>query len=154
MADLSGTESIEIAAPLERCFEVIADVERAPEWQGAMRSAAAVEHDEAGRPVLVETQIDALVARVKLLLRFDYSEPHSMTWTRESGDLKSLAGAWHLEDLGNGLTRATYNLEIGLNRALSLLRKGVRGPAEAKVRELLARRPVEGLKREAESLAG
>jgi hypothetical protein len=153
MADLEGSSSIEIDAPIDHCWRVIADVERAPEWQGSMKTAEAVERDDEGRPRLVETKIDALVASVTVLLRFDYSEPTGMRWTRERGDLKSLVGSWELEDLGGGRTRATYSLEIGLNRALSLLRKGVRGPAESKVRDLLTNRPVEGLKREAERLS-
>jgi carbon monoxide dehydrogenase subunit G len=152
MADLEGSASIEIDAPIDHCWEVIADVERAPEWQGAMKSAEALERDAEGRPTLVETKIDALVASVKVCLRFEYDEPAGMRWTRERGDLKSLVGWWELEDLGGDRTRATYSLEIGLNRALGLLRKGVRGPAEAKVRDLLTNRPVEGLKREAEAL--
>jgi uncharacterized protein YndB with AHSA1/START domain len=150
VGDLEGSSSIDIDAPIERCFEIIADVERAPEWQGAMQKARALDYDAQGRPVLVETQINALVANVSVWLRFDYFEPIGMSWRRERGDLRSLSGAWQLEDRGSGRTRATYSLEIGLNRALALLRKGVRGPAEAKVRELLAVRPVEGLKREAE----
>ena len=150
MADLEGSSWIDIDAPIERCFEIIADVERAPKWQGAMQSAQALEYDAQGRAVLVETHIHVIVANVTLLLRFDYFEPAGMRWTRERGDLKSLSGAWQLEDLGGGRTRATYSLEIGLNRTLALLRKGVRGPVEAKVRELLTNHPVEGLKREAE----
>jgi len=150
MADLEGSSSIEIEAPIERCFEIIADVERAPEWQGAMQTAKAHEYDAQGRALLVETQIHAVVASVTLWLRFDYFEPTAMRWTRERGDLESLCGAWQLEDRGGGRTLATYSLEIGLNRALRLIRKGVRGPAEEKVRALLTSRPVEGLKREAE----
>ena len=150
MADLEGSSWIDIDAPIERCFEIIADVERAPEWQGAMQKAQALTYDDRGRPVLVETQIHAIVARVTVWLRFDYFEPTGMRWTRERGDLESLSGAWQLQDRGDGRTRATYSLEIGLTRTLGLLRKGVRGPAEAKVRELLTNRPVEGLKREAE----
>ena len=150
MADLEGSSWIDIDATIERCFDIIADVERAPAWQGAMQKAQALEYNAQGRPILVETHIDAIVAKVTVWLRFDYVEPTGMRWTRERGDLKSLSGAWQLEDRGGGRTRATYSLEIGLNRALALLRKGVRGPAEAKVRELLTNRPVEGLKREAE----
>ncbi len=150
MADLEGSSSIDIDAPIERCFEIIADVERAPKWQGAMQKAQALEYDARGRPVLVETHINVIVATVALLLRFEYFEPTGMGWARERGDLKALSGAWQLEDRGAGRTRATYSLEIDLNRALGLLRKAVRGPAEAKVRELLVSHPVEGLKREAE----
>ena len=50
----------------------------------------------------------------------------------------------------DGRTLATYALDISLNRALALLRKGVRGPAETRVRSLLVERPLEGLKRVAE----
>jgi hypothetical protein len=151
VADLEGRESIEIGAPIERCFEIAADLDRVPEWHGSMKTARVIERHDDGRARLVEGEMDALVARVKLTLSFSYAEPHEVRWTRASGDLRSLDGWWEFEDLGGELTRATYCLEIGLNRTLSLLRKGVRGPAEAKVRQLLAHRPVEGLKREAEA---
>lgn len=149
MGDLSGEATIEIAAPPERCFAIAADIERAPEWQGAMRSARALERDGDGRPRLVETEIDALVAGVTLVLRFDYDEPRGLGWQRERGDLKGLAGSWRFEPAHGG-TLATYAFDISLNRTLALLRKGVRGPAEARVRSLLVDRPLEGLKREAE----
>ena len=153
MADLSGSHSLEIDAPVERVFAIAADVERAPEWQGAMKTATALEHDDAGRPTLVETELDSSVAKHRLTLRFDYDEPAGMTWSRETGDLKSLEGSWRFDDLGGGRTRATYSLDIGLNRGLSLLAKTVKGPVEARVRQLLAHRPVEGLKARAEAAA-
>ena len=107
MGDLSGEASIEIAAPVDRCFAIAADVERAPEWQGAMRSARALQSGAGGRPVLVETEIDALVAKVTLLLRFDYDEPGGLRWRREGGDLKGLQGSWRFAAAGDGRTLAT-----------------------------------------------
>ena len=151
MSDLSGAASVEIAAPVERCFLIAADIERAPEWQGAMRSARSLEAHADGRPAIVETEIDALVAKLSLVLRFDYDEPRGLSWRRERGDLKDLEGSWRFEPVSDEATLATYSLDIRLNRALSLLRKGVRGPAEARVRALLVERPLAGLKREAES---
>ena len=151
MADLEGSHTLEIDAPIERVFEIAADVERAPDWQGVMRSAEALERHDDGRPSLVATEIDSTVAKHKLELRFDYDEPKGMTWSRVGGDLKSLEGRWDFEDLGDGRTRATYSLEIGLPRALSLMAKTVKGPAREKIRGLLANRPVEGLKAEAEA---
>ncbi len=150
MADLSGSHTMEIDAPIERCFEIAADIERAPEWQGAMKSARTLERDAGGRPSLVETQIDSSVAKHTLVLRFSYDEPRGLTWTRESGDLKSLDGSWRFEDVGDGRTRATYALDIGVGRKLGLLVRTVKGPVEARVRALLANRPVEGLKERAE----
>jgi ribosome-associated toxin RatA of RatAB toxin-antitoxin module len=151
MPDLEGSESIEIAAPIERCFEIAADVERAPEWQGTMQAARALERGSDGRPSLVETELDASVAKLEVHLRFSYGEPDRIDWRRERGDLKALEGSWRFEQLGDGRTRATYSLEIGLNRTLSLLSKGIRGPAEDRIRDLLLRRPVEGLKQCAET---
>jgi uncharacterized membrane protein len=150
MADLNGSHTLEIDAPIERVFAIAADVEHAPEWQGAMKSAKALDHDEAGRPTLVETELDSSVAKHKLTLRFRYDEPTEVTWSREKGDLKSLEGSWQFDDLGGGRTRATYSLDIGLNRGLSLIAKTVKGPVEARIRQLLANRPVEGLKARAE----
>src|SRR3954471_3316012 len=121
MADLSGSHSLEIDAPVERVFAIAADIERAPAWQGAMKTARALEHDDAGRPTLVEAELDSSVVKHNLTLRFAHDEPAGMAWSREAGDLKSLEGSWLFEDLGGGRTLATYSLDIGLNRKLSLL---------------------------------
>jgi hypothetical protein len=84
-------------------------------------------------------------------LRFSYEEPHGVRWTRESGDLKSLEGSWRFEERGDGLTLATYTLEIGVGRRLAMLVKTVRGPVRQRVESLLTDRPVEGLKARAEA---
>ena len=104
MADIEGSHTLEIDAPIEVCFDIAADVENAPDWQGAMKSAKALEHDDEGRPTLVDMEIDSGVTKNRLLLRFAYDEPNGMTWSRESGDLKSLEGRWTFEDLGDGRT--------------------------------------------------
>lgn len=150
MADLTGSESRDIGAPIQRVFDIAADIERAPEWQGVMRSVEVIERDGDGRASLVDVELDAGVVKNAIRMRFTYDEPHGLEWTRESGDLKSLHGSWSFDDLGEGRTRATYSLEIGLNRALSLLRRTIRGPAESRIRSLLTERPVEGLKERAE----
>ena len=99
-----------------------------------MRSARALAA-RAGRPAAAGgDRIDALVATVTLLLRFDYDEPGGLDWCREGGDLKGLQGSWRFAPAGDGRTLATYALDISLNRALGLLRKGVRGPAQSRVR--------------------
>lgn len=134
MGTLGGTASTEIDAPLEEVWAVVEDVLSAPEWQGGLISMEAIETDADGRPTLVETVNDAKVRQVKSRVRFDYSEaPHRLTWTQEKGDIKSLDGAWDLEDLG-GRTRATYTLEGDPGRVLGML---VRGPVEDAIRGML-----------------
>ena len=69
------------------------------------------------------------------------------------GDLQSLDGSWHFQEQGDGLTLATYTLEIGVNRRLGMLVRTVRGPVRARIESLLTDRPVEGLKARAEAAA-
>jgi uncharacterized protein YndB with AHSA1/START domain len=150
MADLEGSRSIEIAAPVERCFAIAADLDHVPEWHGAMSEVEVLERDADGRATLVESEMDASVTRVKMRLRFSYDEPTGVRWTRESGDLRSLDGSWRFEEAGDGLTLATYTLEIGLGRRLAMLVRTVRGPVRDRVESLLTDRPAEGLKTRAE----
>jgi ribosome-associated toxin RatA of RatAB toxin-antitoxin module len=150
MADLEGTRSIEIAASPEWCFAIAADVDRVPEWHGAMKHVEVLDRDGDGRATLVESEIDATVARVRVRLRFSYDEPQGLDWTRESGDLRSLVGSWRFEEHGDGMTLATYALEIGVGRRLAMLVRTVRGPVRNRIEALLADRPVQGLKVRAE----
>ena len=147
MGMITGERTVEIDAPIEHCFQIAADVERAPEWQGSLRRVNVLEQDADGRPKLVETKSDAKVREVSARLRFSYEEPTAIRWTQEKGDTKSLRGWWRFEDLG-GRTRASYGLEADPGRVLGML---LRGPVEARVRDFLLGGAAEGLKQRAES---
>jgi uncharacterized protein YndB with AHSA1/START domain len=147
MAHLGGSASAEIDAPLERVWAVIEDVMTAPEWQGGLDRMTALERDADGRPMLVETENDIKVRRIKAHVRFRYEGPTRLSWTQEKGDMKSVEGAWDLEDLGNGRTHATYTLDADPGRVLGLV---IRGPVEAATRAIFVNgRPGE-LKRRVE----
>jgi carbon monoxide dehydrogenase subunit G len=147
MGNIGGSASVEIDAPLEDVWAVVQDVITAPEWQGGLDKMTAVEHDAENRPTLVETENDIKVKRVKARIRFRYEGPALLAWTQEKGDMKSVEGAWELEDLGNGRTRATYRLDADPGRMLGLV---IRGPVEAATRAIfVSGRPGE-LKRRVE----
>lgn len=101
MADLEGTRSIEIAAPRERRFAIAADLDHVPEWHGAMVGVEVLKRDGAGRATVVESEMNATVAHVRMRLRFSYDEPMGLRWTRESGDLRSLDGSWLFQAHGD-----------------------------------------------------
>ena len=145
---IEGERTAEIGAPVERCFEIAADIEGAPEWQGSLQEVEVLERDEQKRATLVETKSDAKVKSVRALLRFSYEEPTRIEWVQEKGDTKSLRGWWDLEDLGGRRTRATYALEADPGRMLGML---LRGPAESAVRDFLLGGAAEGLKKKAET---
>jgi uncharacterized protein YndB with AHSA1/START domain len=145
MARMGGTASAEIDAPLDRVWAVVEDVLSAPEWQGGLVAVSPLERDAEGRPTLVETESDVKVRHVKTQVRFSYQPPTRLAWTQEKGDLKSVEGAWTLEDIGDGRTRATYSLESDPGRVLGML---IRGPVEGAVRAVLVNaRPGELKKR-------
>jgi uncharacterized membrane protein len=147
MGNISGERSVEIDAPIERCFEIAADIQNAPEWQGSLKDVDVIERDGDRRALLVETESDAKVKTVKSVLRFSYEEPTAIRWVQEKGETKSLTGAWTFEDLGGGRTRATYALDADPGRVLGML---LRGPAEGKVRDFLLGNAADGLKERAE----
>jgi uncharacterized membrane protein len=148
MGTISGERSVEIDAPMERCYEIASDINHAPEWQGSLKDVEVLERDGEKRALIVETESDAKVKTVKATLRFSYEPPTAIRWVQEKGDTKSLIGSWTFEDLGSGRTRATYALEADPGRMLGML---LRGPAEAKVRDFLLGDAADGLKQRAEA---
>jgi carbon monoxide dehydrogenase subunit G len=134
MGKLGGEASTEVDAHIEEVWEVVVDIETAPEWQNGFESIEVIERDADGRVLVALTESDAKVRTVKTRLRFSYTEPHRVEWHQEKGDLKSLVGAWELEDLGDNRTRATYRLEGDPGRVLGML---IRGPVEDRIREIL-----------------
>jgi uncharacterized membrane protein len=148
MGMIRGEKSVEIEAPVERCFEIAADIDNAPEWQGSLKEVDVLSRDAKGRAEVVNTKSDAKVKTVSTRLRFAYHPNDRIAWTQEKGDLKSLEGWWTLEDLGEGRTRATYGLAADPGRMLGLL---LMGPAESAVRDFLLGGAAAGLKQHAES---
>ncbi len=115
-----------------------------------MTGVEVLERNGDGLATVVESTINVIVASVRVRLRFSYGKPSGLQWTRESGDLRSLDGWWRFEER-DGVTVATYGLEIGVSRRLSVLVRTIRGPLRDRLEALLADRPVEGLKAQAES---
>jgi uncharacterized membrane protein len=147
MGVITGERSVEIAAPAQRCYEIAADWEHAPEWQESLKDVEVLERDAEGRPALVQTKSDAKVKTVRTTLRASYEPPHAVRWVQEKGEVKSLEGSWTFDELGEGRTRATYALATDPGRMLGLL---LRGPAEGMVRGFLLGSAAEGLKERAE----
>jgi uncharacterized membrane protein len=148
MGTIRGERTVEVDAPVERVFEIAADIEHAPEWQKSLTDVEVLERDGERRAKSVETESNASVRTIRSRLRFEYEPLSAITWDQERGDVKALRGWWHFEDLGGGRTRATYGLEVDPGRMLGLL---LRGPAEGKVRDFLVGGAAEGLKERAEA---
>jgi len=145
--NLTGSSTAEIEAPLERVWTVVADVEKAPDWQGGLKSMHATQRDGDGRAILCESESDAKVRSLKSTVRFSYDAPTKLGWTQEKGELKSVVGSWDLQDLGDARTRATYSLEVDLGRVLGMV---IRGPLVDVLRGMLINARAGELKRHVE----
>jgi carbon monoxide dehydrogenase subunit G len=147
VANLTGSSTAEIEAPLARVWAVVEDVEKAPEWQGGLKAMRAVERDAQRRAILCESESDAKVRTIKSTVRFSYDPPTKLAWEQEKGELKSVVGSWELQDLGDGRTRSTYSLEVDLGRVLGMV---IRGPMVDVLRGMLINARAGELKRAAE----
>jgi uncharacterized membrane protein len=147
MGVLEASWTVEIDAPLQRCYDIAADIEAAPEWQGTLEDVEVLERDAEKRAQVVETLSDATVKKVRTRLRFAYDPPGGITWEQEKGDMKWLTGSWEFTELGDDRTKAVYALRADPGRMLGML---LRGPVEGKVKEHLTKGAAEGLKTYAE----
>jgi uncharacterized membrane protein len=139
--------TLEIAAPIETCFEAITDYETFPTWQSAVVDTEVLDHDDRGRGSKVRLFIDAKVRRVDYTLSYRYDEPTRIEWDFVEGNgIDGADGHYAFEELGDGRTRATYKLGLGLALPLP-------GMVARRAHSSTLKRSVEDLKREAERRA-
>jgi len=109
---ISGESAGEVPASIGRCWAVVEDLSRAPEWQQGLSSVTVIERDPAGRPLVCDTVIDAKFREVRCRVRCSFEPSRRMTFERISGEVPQLRGSWELESLGPELTRAVYALAV------------------------------------------
>jgi ribosome-associated toxin RatA of RatAB toxin-antitoxin module len=109
---IRGESTAEVPASIERCWSVVEDLSRAPEWQQGLRSVTVVERDPEGRPLVCDTVIDAKFREVRCRVRCSFEPPRRMAFERISGEVHELRGSWELEPLGHERTRAVYALAV------------------------------------------
>ncbi len=110
---LGGECSVEVKFGIDRCWALIADVERAPRWQRTLESLVVVTRDECGRALLCDTVSDGRITKVRVRVQMRYEEPHALRWAQvQSEDLDAMHGSWTLEELGPSLTRVRYSLAL------------------------------------------
>ena len=147
MAPLTGTATVTIDAPLDRCYEIAADVDHIDEWQEGVVAVEVLERDAEGRALVAEITNDAKIREVKVRVQFSYDAPNGLSWKQVKGDLKSLEGSWSFSASG-GVTTATYDLAIDPGRVLGML---ARGPVVDRIRDLMVNARPEQLKQRAEA---
>jgi ribosome-associated toxin RatA of RatAB toxin-antitoxin module len=111
-----ATEHMSVTAPPERCYTVVADIERYPEWAADIKEVTVDERDGEGRPSLVTFRAAAFGRSTSYTLRYDYGEaPRALAWRLTRGDITTkLDGNYVFEGAEGGGTDVTYHLEVEL----------------------------------------
>jgi len=144
MTLLTGTSEAEIGAPIEQCWEVIADVAGAPRWQHGLERVDVLERDFEGRVVLCDTVTDARFTKVHCRVQVAYDPPFRVTFTRvSSDDVDVMDASWELGELPGGRTRAAWRMAVDPG-PVGLLAK----PLERALRPLVVGRRAQELARE------
>ena len=112
----TATESITIAAPLDKVWEIATDLENYPTWTHDVKEVVITTRDDEGRPHEVEFRTSALGRSTHYTLEYDYtSAPRRLAWSMVKGDIqRSIDGAFIFQPTDDGNTHVQYDLAIEL----------------------------------------
>jgi uncharacterized membrane protein len=147
MADTS-TQSIAIAAPVDRIAAVICDFPRYPEWVSAVKAVDVLEEYEDGYAYRVHFVLDAGVASDQYTLEYEYADDISrIQWhlSEPSRLQRAQQGSYDIADNGDGTATVTYTLSVEL--AIAML-----GMFKRKAEKMIMDTALKELKRRVESL--
>jgi len=105
-----------LTASPERCFAVVADIERYPDWAADIKDVTVHERDDQGRPALVSFRAAAFGRSTSYTLAYDYAQaPRVLAWRLTTGDITTkLDGSYVFDPAEGGGTEITYHLEVEL----------------------------------------
>ena len=99
----TATESITIAAPLDKVWEIATDLEQYPIWTHDVKEVVITSRDDEGRPHEVEFRTSALGRSTHYTLEYDYtSAPKKLAWSMVKGDIQRVAAGHATADGDRG----------------------------------------------------
>ena len=102
-------------APPERCYEVVLDFERYPEWVADIKHVEVLARDAHGRGTKVAFRAAAMGRSTSYTLAYDYSAaPREVSWVLEKGDITRRLDGTYVFEPSNGGTEVTYHLAVEL----------------------------------------
>lgn len=105
-------QTLEIDAPAEDLYDVVADVSLYPEWATGVKEAEVLETDAEGRVVRARFVLEGFIKEIRYVLRYHHDRPNSLSWTsEESDDLKMMEGSYTFNS-SDGATEVIYALTV------------------------------------------
>jgi carbon monoxide dehydrogenase subunit G len=115
MAEQTSGE-IEIKATPDEVLEVILDFDAYPTWANGVKKCEVTKKDSKGRPSEVYMEVGSMGFGSKQTLKYSYKAKNTgLSWasTKAEGAVKSIAGAYGLEETDDG-TRVSYSTTMEL----------------------------------------
>ena len=113
-----ATETLVVAAPMNRVLAVIRDVKSQPSWVKEVLEAEILAKHDDGTPATAHFTATSPVGNDSYTLTYEHA-PDAMTWSLVKGRLQTgQDGAYMLRDLGHGETEVTFDLTIRHNLPL------------------------------------
>jgi ribosome-associated toxin RatA of RatAB toxin-antitoxin module len=115
MADRTESSIVVDAAPAD-VMAVIADFAAYPEWTGAVKEAEVRATASNGRAKEVWFDLDAGAIKDQYTLGYAWKADREVRWHLVEAEniVKSMDGAYLLEDNGDGSTNVTYQLAVDI----------------------------------------
>lgn len=145
MAERTESSITVDAAPAE-VMAVIADFEAYPQWTGAVKQTEVRSTGADGRAREVWFELDAGAIKDSYTLAYSWGGDREVRWELVEAEqiVKTMDGAYLLEDAGDGATRVTYRLVVDVRIPMlgMIKRKAEKVIIDTALRELKKR--VEG----------
>lgn len=105
-------QTLEIDAPAEILYDVVADIASYPEWATGVKEVDVLETNEDGEVLKARFIVEGFIKEIEYILSYTHDRPNSLSWTSiESPDVKMLEGSYtfHADD---GSTEVVYALTV------------------------------------------
>jgi len=137
--------TIVVNARPEDVMAVIADFDAYPQWAQGVKKAEVVESGSDGRAEQVYFELDAAPIKDQYTLSYDWDDDRAVRWSLVEGKmLKSMDGAYELDDRGDGTTEVTYRLAVDISIPMI-------GMLKRKAEKVIIDTALKGLKKRVES---
>lgn len=106
-----ASQTVEIDAPMQTVYEVITNYAAYPDFLDQVGTVTVADASDAG--ALVTYSVEVLKKRVHYTLAMKHEGPDKVSWSlHDSNVMKKSDGAWLLEAIGEGRTKATYSVDV------------------------------------------
>ncbi len=127
-------------------MDVIADLEKYPEWSDGVKKVEVLDKTPEGRPITARFTFASGPIKDVFVLKYAWNGNDSVSWELTEGNvLTQQEGTYALSENSDGSIQVTYDLEVGINMPLP-------GLLKRKFAKQIVNMALGGLKKRVESL--